>query len=353
MTVEEIYAEMTETFQRETGVALAGGGDMAVRLYAVAAQIYSLYVQADWVERQCFPQTAQGEYLDKHAQLRGLERRAAVAAQGVLRFECDSAAVSDLPIPAGTVCMTAAQVRFETVENAVLKAGTAAVEVRAAAVEPGSGGNTAAGTVRAMTVAPVGVSRCTNLEAFTGGLDREGDEALRERVLETFQRMPNGANAAFYQQGAMSFPEVAAAAVLPRPRGVGTVDVVVSTSAGLPDSGLLERLQAYFEARREIAVDVQVRAPSVRAVDVSVYIQEAEGTDGAAVRGAVEQALQAWFDGRLLGQDILLVRLGALIFSVDGVANYRIAVPAADLSVAADELPQLGNLSVAALEVGT
>ena len=79
MTVEKIYQEMAEVFRRETGMNLAGDGDMAVRLYAVAAQIYALYVQADWVGRQCFPQTAQGEFLDRHAQLRGLERREAVA----------------------------------------------------------------------------------------------------------------------------------------------------------------------------------------------------------------------------------------------------------------------------------
>ena len=66
MTVEELYGQMVDTFQRETGMALAGDGDMAVRLYAVAAQLYALYVQADWVGRQCFPQTAQGDYLDKH-----------------------------------------------------------------------------------------------------------------------------------------------------------------------------------------------------------------------------------------------------------------------------------------------
>ena len=92
MSIEEIYQEMVQAVQRETGLTLAGDGDMAVRLYAVAAQVYGLYVQADWVGRQCFPQTAQGEFLDRHAQLRGVERRAAAAAQGVLRFERDSAA---------------------------------------------------------------------------------------------------------------------------------------------------------------------------------------------------------------------------------------------------------------------
>ena len=93
MTVDEIYSQMAQTFQTETGLALAGDGDMAVRLYAVAAQIYALYVQADWVARQCFPQTALGDYLDKHAQLRGLERRDAVAAVAIT--------TSTVPTPRG------------------------------------------------------------------------------------------------------------------------------------------------------------------------------------------------------------------------------------------------------------
>ena len=346
MTVEELYGQMVDTFQRETGLALAGDGDMAVRLYAVAAQLYALYVQADWVGRQCFPQTAQGDYLDKHAQLRGLERRAATAAVGVLSFETDHPPEADLSIPEGTVCMTAAQVRFETTEAGVLKAGQTSAQVRARAVEPGAAGNAAAGTVRAMAVAPVGVSRCTNPAPFTGGSETEGDEALRQRVLETFQRLPNGANAAFYQQGALSFPGVAAAVVLPRSRGTGTVDVVVATAEGVPEEELLDGLEAWFDERREIAVDVAVRAPETQTVDVSLSVKAAEGADFTEVSGRVEAAIENWFGGERLGQDVLLARLGALLFSVDGVENYAITAPAADLAVDGDVLPVLGTLSI-------
>ena len=90
-------------------------------------------------------------------------------------------------------------------------------------------------------------------------LPPEEDEELRERILETFRRLPNGANAAFYQQGALSFDEVAAAAVLPRARGQGTVDVVVATLVGVPGEELLQRLQDYFQQRREIAIIRSVR----------------------------------------------------------------------------------------------
>ena len=296
--------------------------------------------------RQCFPQTAEGTCLDMHAQLRGLERRAATAAEGVLRFTVDSAASQDREIPAGTVCMTAGLVRFETVETGVLQAGTTQTDVRARALEPGSAGNVAAGTILTMAVAPVGVSRCTNPEAFSGGTDPEDDETLRARVLETYRRMPNGANAAFYQQGALSFEEVAAATVIPRPRGVGTVDVVVATAAGVPDAGLLEALTDYFEERREIAVDLQVRAPAMKEVAVSVQVAAAANKEAGQVYAAVEAALRSWFDGRRLGETVLRVKLGDLIYAVEGVENYQILSPAADVAVAADELPQLSSLTV-------
>ena len=345
-SVEEIYNEMMAAYAQATGTEAAASGDLAVRMYAMAAQVFALYVQCEWVERQCFPQTAEGTCLDMHAQLRGLERRAATAAEGVLRFTVDAAVGQDREIPAGTVCMTAGLVRFETVEAGVLRAGTTQADVRARALEPGSAGNVAAGTILTMAVAPVGVSRCTNPEAFSGGTDQEDDETLRARVLETYRRMPNGANAAFYEQSAMSFPQVAAAAVVPRPRGVGSVDVVVSTAAGVPDSELLEELQAYFEERREIAVDVLVRAPEVQDVDVTVQIQTAANRDGETVRQAVEQAVRSWFDGRQLGQSILRARLGQLIFDVDGVENYVLTAPAADVTVGSDVLPMLKTLSV-------
>ena len=347
--MDELYNELMAAFAEATGMEAAGSGDLAARMYAVAAQLWGLYVQCDWVNRQCFPQTAEGEYLDLHAQLRGVERREATAAEGVLRFTVDAAGAADREIAAGTVCMTAGLTRFETIEAGTLEAGETSVDIRARALEAGSAGNVAAGTILQMAVAPVGVSRCTNPAAFTGGTDREDDETLRARVLETYRRLPNGANAAFYQQGALSFDEVAAAAVIPRPRGVGSVDVVVSTAAGAPSAELLEELEDYFEARREIAVDVQVRAPEMETVDVTVQVAAEEGQDAQAVQDAVEAALRGWFDGRRLGQSVLRAALGELVFHVEGVANYALTAPAADVAVEVDVLPRLGTLAVEAM----
>lgn len=341
---------MAAAFARETGVEVSANGELAVRLYAVAAEIYTLYIQSDWVARQCFPQTAEGEYLDRHAQLRGLERKEATRAEGVVRFSVDEAAGADIPIEAGTVCMTAGQVRFETVERGVLTAGTLWTDIPARAAEPGTAGNVSAGSVLNMTVAPVGVSRCGNPAPFSGGSDEETDESLRGRILDSFKRLPNGANSAYYEQEAMNFEQVAAVEILPRKRGIGTVDVVVATLAGVPGEELLAGLQEHFEQRREIAVDVLVQGPETVEVDVTIQVACRSGEAQDTVINRVKDRVSAWFDGTRLGKDVLRAQLNSLVFGTEGVDNCIVTGPEADTQIEKNQLPVLGVLTVEALE---
>lgn len=348
-TMEQIYGEMAAVFAQQSGLEAGSAGDLAVRLYAVAAQVYSLYLQAEWTRRQCFPQTAQGEYLDLHAALRGVERKSAAPAKGTIRFSVPAAADSDLTIPAGTVCMTVGLVRFETTEQAVLEAGDLYVDVPAQALEAGAAGNVAAGSILSMAVAPPGVAACSNPAAFSGGVDPEEDESLRSRVLATFRRLANGANAAYYEQTAMAFDQVAAVTVLPRKRGIGTVDVVIATPAGLPDQDLLARVQDKLSKAREIAVNVLVSAPVTNAVNVSLKVKAAENRDSTQVCAAVRAAVQGWFTGERLSGPVLLAGLGNLVYGVEGVENYQILSPTADVAATAGTLPVLGTLTVEAM----
>ena len=80
-TMETIYEEMKAKLGELTGLTVTDGGDLTLRLYAVAAQLYSLWEQAEFVLRQCFPQTAEGEMLDRHAEARGITRLAAERAK--------------------------------------------------------------------------------------------------------------------------------------------------------------------------------------------------------------------------------------------------------------------------------
>ncbi len=346
ITLEEIYQGLASEFQAQTGQTAGGSSELAVRFYAVAAQIYSLYVQAEWTRRQCFPQTAQGEDLDKHAKLRGVARRQAVRAAGTVRFYVDEARQMDTEVPAGTVCMTAGGVRFATDRDGIIPAGEAWCEVPVTAAEAGAAGNVGQGTIVYMALPPLGVVACANPEALSNGQNVESDEELRTRVLATFQRLANGANNAFYRQTAMSFDGVAAVTVLPRNRGVGTVDVVPAAQGGVPDQTLLDALQEHFDQVREIACDVKVISPTEETVDVSVklWAKEERGFDSVAL--AVRDRLEGWFNGERLGQPLPRAQLVSLIYGVDGVANCRLVAPAEDLPLDSVTLPVLGALTI-------
>ena len=346
MTLEEIYQELAAQFQARTGRTAGSSSELAVRFYAVAAQIYGLYLQAEWTKRQCFPQTAQGEELDKHAQLRGIVRRQAVPAAGTVRFYVDQARETDTEVPEGTVCMTAGGVRFLTDQAGTVPRGELYADLPVTAAVAGETGNVPQGSVIYMALPPTGIAACVNPEDLSGGQETEEDAALRERVMATFRRLANGANSAFYRQAAMAFDGVSAVAVLPQSRGVGTVDIVAASRRGVPDSTLLAALQDYFEQVREIAVDVKVLAPTVKTVDVTVKLWTAEGEDYDAVAQAVRERLKGWFTGERLGQSLLRAELTTLAFGVPGVANCAVTAPETDLTVGSDELPALGTLTI-------
>ena len=348
-SVDEIYQEMLAKLAERCGFQPEETCDLAVRLYAAAAQIQALDIQAEWVLDQSFPQTAQGIYLERHAAMRGLKRQEASKATGMLRFCVESASAADLEVPEGSVCMTEEERRFRTTERGVLKAGELFVDVPAQALEGGSAFNAAPGTITIMTVCPVGITACTNPAAFSGGNDPEEDESLRSRVLESYRRLPNGANTAWYERSAMAHAGVAEAKAVGRRRGIGTVDVFIAAEGGMPDTELLETVRTDLQEKREIAVDVQVLAPTERSVDVTLEIAAEKSRDFSAVKAAAEQAVTAFFSGHLLGKPVLAAELVTLVFQQEGVENVRLVSPAEDVAAGVGVLPVLGTLTVTEL----
>lgn len=345
-TAQEIYAAIAEVFAEKTGRSVESTGDMAVRLYAAAAQIESLYVYCDWALRQSFPQTAQGEYLDLHGSVRGVARKAAEKATGTVRFSIAAPRADALDISAGTVCLTAGGQRFVTTSGCTIGSGALTADAPAEAEEAGSAGNALAGTVTLMAVIPAGVGACTNPDAFTGGADEEDDEAYRARILDSFARLPNGANCAFYQARALAHADVAAAQVTPRVSGVGTVGVTIASSAGVPDEALLQAVREDLAAAREIAVDVTVSAPETVDIALAATLKPAAGVGFETAKSAAETALRGYFTGKRLGQPVYRAVLGDLIYATGLVENYTIESPAADLHPGRTQLPLLSSLAL-------
>lgn len=345
-TSDELFAQMKTTWESATGLVLRDGGDMALRLRAFAQQLEALWVQADFTAAQSFPQTASGAYLDYHAQVRGLTRTAAVKAVGSVRFTIGAALGYNMTIPAGVQCMTAGETVFVTTAPTTIAAGALYGDAAAEAAEAGAGGNVPAGSIVLMPAPPTGVTACTNPAAFTGGAAGESDDALRARVIASYKTLPNGANAAYYETRALAVDGVAAVKVLPKNRGVGTVDVVVASQTGSPSAALVAAVQSALDAEREICVDIAVSAPTAVTVNVAAAVKPESGKTFAQVKSAVESAVSALFTGRLLGLPVLRAALTSVIYSVPGVSNCVLTAPAADVAASATGLPVLGTVTI-------
>ena len=144
----------------------------------------------------------------------------------------------------------------------------------------------------------------------------------------------------------MDVDGVAAVQVLPRNRGVGTVDVVIASAGGMPAHTLLNTVQTKLNRLREICVDLKVLSPTAKSVNVTAAVTVNPNYDEAAVLQAVKDTVSQWFNGRLLGQAVYRAKLGSLIYSVEGVENYTLSQPAADLAANRSVLPVLGALVI-------
>ena len=348
--IDELYGKMLAVFEEKTGFTMDDTADLAVRLYAAAAQIQTLYAYSDWAMNQSVPQTATGEYLDYHAALRGIERKAGTKARGSLRFRLNAAREDDLTVKRGTVCATAGLVRFVTTADGVIAAGELYADIPAEAESVGTSGNAGAETITVMTRAPEGVSGVLNPKAFTGGSGAETDEELRARVLDSFIRLPNGANAAFYELRALSHAGVEAAVVIQRMIGIGTVGVVIAAPEGVPSEALLQEVQDDLDAVREIAVDVTVLAPEVQSVAVTAQLLPKTGVSFETAKAAAEKAVGALFTGALLGKSLYRAAILSAIFETGMVQNVKLLQPAADIPGTERTLCRLGEVTITEAE---
>ena len=237
-----------------------------------------------------------------------------------------------------------------TTEDGVIAAGELYADIPAEAESVGTSGNAGAETIAVMTRAPEGVSGVLNPKAFTGGSGAETDEELRARVLDSFIRLPNGANAAFYELRALSHAGVEAAVVIPRMNGIGTVGVVIAAPEGVPSEELLQQVQDDLDAVREIAVDVTVLAPEVQAVGVTAQLLPKTGVSFETAKAAAEKAVRALFTGALLGKSLYRAAILSAIFETGTVRNVKLLQPAADIPGTERTLCRLGEVTITEAE---
>ncbi|MBI4804469.1 MAG: baseplate J/gp47 family protein [Desulfovibrio sp.] len=323
--------------------------DFYIRATALASAIDGLYHHQLWTARQVLPDTSDPEYLERHAALRGITRKPAVAASGELTVQGTPGAV----IPSGeSVRHTATSLTFLTAEQGIIGAnGQAKIAVQASqpGIMPAFSGEPVL-----FTQAPAGIQSEAGL-TLSGGIAAETDAELLARLLEYMQHPPGGGNIYDYKRWVMAVPGISKAWAYPNRRGLGTVDVAVLGPDGQASAQAIAEAQAKVDANRPAACkDAWVLSPTPLLVNVNVAVRlDATITTLATFTAQLQEGLASIFKDLPPGGVVYRSKIEAVTSSLPGVIDRQVKVPQSNYVALVNaqrlEWPRLGLVQAEAL----
>lgn len=336
---ERIEGDLSSSLGLLPGVRRTNIGALA-RVLAVAA--FNLQGFMDFISRQLFPDTAETEFLERHADIWAVARKPAASATGLVTFTGANASI----IPAASVLARADGTEFSLDADATIVAGT--VDGLVTAIEPGVAGNTTAGETLNLVSPVVGVTSTATVEAggIGGGTDTESDDALRARLLSRIQQPPHGGAAADYERWALEVAGVTRAFVFPLEGGVSNVVVRIVDDNGvvsiIPNGAKIAEVQAHIDALRPVTADVTVAGPIEVALNFTIQLVP----DTTAVRATVQASLEDLLrrEGEP-GATILLSQIREAISVSAGETDNIVTVPAGDVGHLSNQIAVMGVIT--------
>ncbi len=299
---------------------------------------------------------ASGVWLDLKMADYSKKRKSAQKARGLVtvrRMDMEGEAVK---IPKGQVFKTSLDIngdelRFFALEAAVLQKGTPAVDVLVEAEAEGSRYNVPRGQISS-SLTYIGEVEISNGADWIvrEGSDTEDDESARTRTLRSWSELAQRAVEDTFVNTAESVPGVLfAQADCQHPRGQGTVDVIVTSTAGEATEGLLNLVR---EAVSKIAGpydNILVKSSVTASQDIAVTVTTAGAVSDEDVEARVRAVLA----------ELLAVRKGRRLYELSlsdinhairsgylEAVNVQITAPAQDVRLGKDKVIILGAVSV-------
>ncbi len=319
LTYNEILNNMKTAFFSEKGESVEEFSDLEMRFKAVASEIYAVSAYGSFILRQGFPQTATGEYLDRHAALRSITRKKASCATGSLTFSLAEPIRDSVAVPKGTICSVEGSpyIQFSTDSEAVIPYEESSVTVRATAVKSGEEYNVGAGQVTVMVNPPDCVVSVTNASPFMGGNYDESDEALRERILSSYRSVKSGVNAASLRETILTLDGVSDAFV--SAGGEGIMNVCLKTlSADIPQE-LKDKVSDLLGFASLCGIELNFIQASEQPFDVIAEVKALSGYDTEKIKGQTEKKIREFCSSGKIGQSYTASAIAAACRDIEGI----------------------------------
>lgn len=308
--------------------------------------VHLLYGYIDWLALQLFATTAERDALLEKSAMYGIVPTAATFATG----NVTATGTNGSSILAETILRLDAATSYRVVTGQVIASGTATLPV--AAVLAGVAANIPVATSLSFESPVAGVNAVATVATggIAGGVDEEGTEEVRDRFLLRLREPPEGGADQDYEGWALAVAGVTRAWVYPVELGLGTVVVRFVRDLEVPifpDVGEVAAVQAALNAQRPITATVTAVAPTSLAVAFTIHIVP----DNADTRTAVTAELADLMtriaepgDGAGRGT-VLLSAIRTAIGIAEGVTDYALTVPAADVVPGLGQLPTVGAIT--------
>lgn len=300
---------------------------------------------------------ASGVWVDLKAADYGKKRKKAQKTQGLVTLSRTDEQGEAVKIPKGHVFKTEKDVngeelRFFVLEAAVLQKGARSVDVLVEAEKEGSRYNVPEAQITRSLTFLNGVDDISNSEEWIvrEGSDTEDDEGLRTRSLRSWSELAARSIEDTFINVAESVTGVLCAqADCNHPRGQGTVDVIVTGTAGEATEGLLEDVREAVIRISGPYDNILVKSSITMPQDIEVIVTTSDGTTDDEIKArtiAILTDLLAVRKGRRFNE----LRLSDIHFAIrsnySAATNTEITKPAEDVVLDKDKVITLGTVKV-------
>lgn len=304
-----------------------------------------------------FVSHASGTWLDLKLADYGKKRKKAQKARGYVTVK-RSGEGDAIKIPKGHVFKTETDIngeelRFFVTENTVLQKGASSVDVIVEAEKEGSRYNVPPGQISKTLVYLGELDSISNGEDWIirEGSDTEDDESFRGRGLRSWAELSQRAIEDSFINAAESVAGVLfAQADCAHPRGQGTVDVIVTGTAGEATEGLLKEVRAAVDKIAGPYDNILVKSSQniEQDIAVTVTIGDAALTDEEVERRveAILTELLAVRKGHKLNELNLSDINHAIREGLSSATNVKITTPGDDVLLTKDKVITLGAVTV-------
>lgn len=331
-SVNDIYAQMRSIIPQDLDLSEGSHGWNMTRPTALVTAELCEFILPE-VIKLIFPEWSYGSFLDSHAKVRGMKRRAATAATGEITI---TGAGKSL-IPAGSLFSTASvndqpSVEYLTLDEAMIPP-EGSVKVKIQCAKTGIIGNTAENTIIIVGSKLTGITAVTNEIEITGGTEEESDDSLKQRIDDYDKSQGNNfvGSVADYKRWAESVDGVGKAIILSAQDDSGTVTIILTDANGDPATEHLREAVYHYIMRPDdpgerlapVNAILDVQSPETLGIGVSVTVELIGDFQLEAVKAALLENLAAYLPTAMEEQEVKLTRVASVLSNTTGVNDYK------------------------------